>query len=79
MGLLDKKNPRATPWTVLGHAFVVGLIGAALYLAPLLWKEPLREDWVIILTVWTCLCAFVGGLWEWQVHDDDPEDEDRST
>jgi cyanate permease len=76
MGLLDKTNPRATCWTVLRHAFVVGLVAALLYLVAVFWEGPLREHWVIGLCVWTCLCALVGGLWEWQVRREDGENED---
>lgn len=75
MGLLDKTNPRATPWTVLRHGFVVGLVGALLYLLAMLWKDSLRENWGIGLPVWTCLCAFVAGLREWQVRYEDAEDD----
>lgn len=78
MGLLDNTNPQATPWSVLRHGFLVGLVGASLYLLAMLWERSLREHWGIGLSVWTCLCAFVGGLWEWQVDDGVHEDKDDS-
>jgi hypothetical protein len=75
MGLLDKTNPKATFWSVLRHALVVGTVGASLYLLATIWKDAERDHWLIGLIVWTLLCAFVGGLWEWQVRQDDDEDE----
>ena len=81
MGLLDKKNPQATAGSVLRHAFLVGLVGASLYLFAMLCdalNDSLQEHWVIGLCVWTCTCAFVGGLWEWQVDRGVDEDEDDS-
>jgi len=54
----------------------VGLVGASLYLLAMLWKDSLREHWILGLSVWTCLCALVGGLWEWQVCKEDGKDED---
>ena len=79
MGLLDKKNPQATAWSVLRHAFLVGLVGASLYLLAMLCdalNDSLQEHWGIGLSVWTCGCACLGGLWEWQVDDGVDEDED---
>jgi len=75
MGLLDKTNPRATLYSVLLHATVIGFVGALLYLLAMTWKESLREHWVLGLILWTALCIFVGGLWEWQVAEDDGNDE----
>lgn len=76
MGLLGRTNPRATCWTVLRHGFVVGLVGALLYLVAMFWEGALREHWAIGLGVWTFLCALVGGLWEWQVRRDGGADGD---
>ena len=67
MGLLDKTNPDATVGSVLRRAFVAGLVGAGFYLLAMPWrKEQLREHWNIFLPLWSCLCAVIGGLWEWQ-------------
>ena len=67
LGLLDKTNPDATPCSVLRHALVSGLIGGVLCLSAMLWNEELQEYWTVVLPLWTCLCAFIGGLWEWQM------------
>jgi hypothetical protein len=64
MGLLDKTNPNATPWSVLRRAFVMGLIGADLYLLAILKDDKLREHWIFVL--WIGLFALLAGLWEWQ-------------
>jgi len=68
VGLLDKANPDATPCSILRHALVSGLIGSGLYLLTMFWKEQLRECWVVFLPLWACGCAFIGGLWEWQMN-----------
>jgi len=73
MGLLDKTNPHATLWSVLRHAFVLGLIGAGLYLLVILKDDRLREYWIFLL--WISLFAFIGGLFEWQVRVGDHEEE----
>ena len=64
MGLLDKKNPKATAGSVLGHALVCGIAGAIVFF--LLFKPSYQEAWPVTLPVWVLLCAGVGALWEWQ-------------
>ena len=65
MGLLDKKNPRATPRSVVKHAVACGIAGAAVFF--LGFKSSYREAWPVTLPLWVLLCAVVGALWEWQV------------
>ncbi len=64
MGLLDKKNPNATPARVLIQALVCAAVGAVVFL---LFKPRFREAWPVVLPIWLLLCAGVGALWKWQV------------
>lgn len=75
MGLLKKTNPHATPWSVLRRAFVMGLIGTVLYFLAMLKDNRLREHWIIFGSLWAFLCAFLGGLWEWQGYVGEDEDD----
>ena len=68
MGLLDKKNPKATFASVVRQAFVCAICGAAVFF--LFAKSSYKESWVITLPIWMLLCASVGAIWEWQVADD---------
>jgi hypothetical protein len=67
MGLLDKKNPKATASSVLKHAVVTAAVGAVVFF--LFFKSSYREAWPVTLPIWLLLCAGVGALWKWQVPD----------
>ncbi|MBN1588024.1 MAG: hypothetical protein JW888_00750 [Pirellulales bacterium] len=78
MGLLDKTNPKATPWSVLRHAAITGAAGAVIYVVGWWLKGAFREHWPVELAIWSGLCALVGAVWEWQVPDkNDPDDVDQ--
>ncbi len=70
MGLLEKRNPKATWRSVLFKSVVSMGFGAAFFF--LCFKEEYRRAWVIALPPWLLLCGLVGGLMEWQI----PPDED---
>ncbi len=70
MGLLEKRNPKATWRSVLRESIISMGFGAAFFF--LCFKPEWRRAWVITLPPWLLLCGFVGGLMEWQI----PPDED---
>jgi len=74
MGLLDKKNPKATAASVVRQALVCAICGAAVFFLSA--KPSYKESWGITLPIWMLLCATVGAIWEWQVADDS-RDSDR--
>jgi hypothetical protein len=71
MGLLEKTNPRATLRSVVWRAVQAAAIGAIVFF--LACKPAVREAWPVALPIWCLLCAFVGGLVEWQVGDEADE------
>ncbi|GAB4136885.1 hypothetical protein [Thermopirellula anaerolimosa] len=71
MGLLEKRNPKATWRSVLLHAFLSMGGGAVFYF--LFFKPELQREWIITLPPWLLWCAFVGGLMEWQMPPDDDD------
>ena len=74
MGLLEKRNPKATPGSALRHALITGAVGAAVFFFG--FKPRFVEAWPVMLPIWCLLCAGVGALWEWQVdHASDDDDE----
>ena len=77
MDLLDKTNPNATFWSVIRHAFVMGVIGAVLYMLVMLKDERFREHWIFGI-LWICLCGFIGGLFYWQIYIEHAEEESEN-
>jgi hypothetical protein len=75
MGLLDKKNPKATPTSVLQKGVICAVVGAIVFF--LCFKPMYREAWRVVLPIWCLLCGLVGALWEWQVADKSAEDDAR--
>ncbi len=71
MGLLERTNPRATWRSVLLRAVQAAGVGALVFF--LAFKPAVREAWPVMLPIWCLLCAFVGGLFEWQVADEADE------
>jgi hypothetical protein len=65
MGLLDKRNRKATPRSVLKHALLCAIAGAVVFFAA--FKPMWRQAWPVTLPLWLLLCAGGGALWEWQV------------
>ena len=74
MGLLDKTNSDATLRSVLRHALVTGLIGGGVYLLATFRSDELLKYLTVFLPLWVCMCAFIGGLWEWQMSYEIAED-----
>ena len=71
MGLLERTNPRATWRSVVWRAVQAAAFGAVVFFPA--FKPALREAWLVTLPIWCLLCAFVGGLVEWQVGDEADE------
>ena len=67
MGLFDKTNRRATPWSVIRHSLIVALVGACLGVLVVLLNHERSANWPLGLIAWTLLCLVVGAVWEWQV------------
>ncbi len=77
MGLLGKTNPKATWRSTVAHAFVTSLVGTCLY-ASVLWWNNWWDDWPLKLGICALLSLFVGGLWEWQVADEEDFNAERN-
>jgi peptidoglycan/LPS O-acetylase OafA/YrhL len=84
MGLLEKRNLKATPLTALRQGAASAVVGAVLFLvcSYFKWLNPIyRAAWRVTLPIWCLLCGIVAALWEWQVpdksNDDDPPDGSR--
>jgi hypothetical protein len=76
MSLLKKTNTKATAWSVFRRALLTGVLGASVYLLAKTLKGSMRDASLLGLAVWTGLCMCIGGLFEWQVPDDDAESDD---
>ena len=74
MGLLDKTNPKATGASVMRNMLLQGAVGALAYLLVVHWNKPLHELSFLKLSLWSLGCALIGGLYEWQVCDEDNEE-----
>lgn len=68
VGLLDKRNPKATLRSVLIRAAVAAAIGSIAFL--ILFRHSSREAWMIGFPLWVLLNAAIGALAEWQIGDD---------
>jgi len=75
MGLLDKKNRKATWRSVILRAAESAIVGGAVFF--LAFKAQYVEAWRVTLPIWLLLCAAVGALWEWQGTDITNRDEQK--
>ncbi|MCE9560770.1 MAG: hypothetical protein K8U57_01820 [Planctomycetes bacterium] len=74
MGLLDKRNPRATRRSVIAWATGGGIVG---FLAGLLgwYRSDMPDAAVFFLVPWMMVfCAVAGGAMEWQMSPESDED-----
>ena len=72
MKLLRKTNPKATARTVVRHAVSVSFVGTCLY-ASILWWNNRWTEWPTSLVTASVLLLLVGGLWEWQVAEEEDD------
>ena len=81
MGLITKMNRKATWTTVVRRGVVTSIIGTSLYFS-ILWWNGWWSELPFKLGICASLLLFVGGLFEWQVPEDDwdfPKHEDTKT
>lgn len=70
MGLLEKRNPRATRRTVI-RAAILGAAGSFLFaLIMLFWTDIGRWGWLFMLLFMTVAGAVTGAAMEWQLADE---------
>ncbi len=70
MGLVTKMNCEASWMTVVRRGVVTSILGTSLYFS-ILWWNDWWSDMPFKLGICATLLLFVGGLFEWQIPEDD--------